>query len=128
MRGRLDGAGRRVRARLGRASPRSAAPAPGDHADLEAAILLARQARRVAARAEERSKAVPELRRQVKELQAEVQEARHLNRRLADLIDVVAHVLLPPSGAEDEVRRRLERFAATLRGDPTGSTEESGRG
>ena len=69
---------------------------------------LARRLRRA-------EKNIDALRRRVAELETEVQEARHLNKRLADIADVMAEVLLP-AGERDEERLRevLSRYDATL--------------
>ena len=56
-----------------------------------------------------------ELRRRVVELEKEVQENRRLNRRLAELMDVVQELLLPVAQRDEELlRERLERYSASL--------------
>lgn len=62
---------------------------------------------------------VAELRERVASLEAEVQECRQLNIRLAELCDVVAELLVP-MGERDEAATAaaLDRFRAEL-GDPT---------
>lgn len=65
---------------------------------------------------------VPTLRQQVRELRGEVerldeelQEARRLNRRVAELTDVVEEVLLPAADRDDDrLRRALDGYAKTL--------------
>jgi len=52
-------------------------------------------------------KRVAELDSEVQELRAEVQETRRLNRRLAEIIDVVQEVLVPAANRDDERLRRL---------------------
>jgi hypothetical protein len=69
----------------------------------------------LAGRLRRAEKNIDALRRRVTELETEVQEARHLNKRLADIADVMAEVLLP-AGERDEERLRevLSRYDATL--------------
>ena len=56
-----------------------------------------------------------ELRRRVVELEKEIQETRRLNRRLAELMDVVQELLLPVAQRDEELlRERLERYSASL--------------
>jgi hypothetical protein len=51
----------------------------------------------------------------VTELEAEMQEARRLNKRIAELTDVVAEVLLPAGQRDDErIRKALSDYASTL--------------
>ena len=58
---------------------------------------------------------VKQLRARVGELDEEVQEARRLNRRLAELTDVVQELLLPISQRDEErVAEVLERYRAGL--------------
>lgn len=55
------------------------------------------------------------LRRRLETVESELQEARHLNKRLAEISDVVAEVLLPALDRDDErVRAALARYDATL--------------
>jgi DNA repair exonuclease SbcCD ATPase subunit len=55
------------------------------------------------------------LRRRVAALEKEVQEARHLNKRLAEITDVVAEVLLPAEDRDEErLRALLQRYDAQL--------------
>ncbi len=52
-----------------------------------------------------------ELRRRLDELDEAVQENRRLNRRLAELMDVVEELLLPEGLRDEELlRQRLEGF------------------
>ena len=56
----------------------------------------------------------------VGELEAEMQESRRLQRRVAELTDVVAELLLPLTSRDDaRVRELLERF------EPTSAAEGS---
>ena len=51
----------------------------------------------------------------VKELEAEVQECRQLNLRLAELTDVVQELLVPIAQRDEEkVRRYLDRYSTAL--------------
>jgi DNA repair exonuclease SbcCD ATPase subunit len=55
------------------------------------------------------------LRRRVAELEAEMQESRRLNRRLAELTDVVQELLVPVAQRDEEkLREYLARYAASL--------------
>lgn len=62
-------------------------------------------------------RAVPHLEARLRELEAEVQEAREVNLRLAELMDVVAELLLPVAQQDrarvDEV---LARYHASVGG------------
>jgi hypothetical protein len=59
------------------------------------------------------------LRHRVKALEVEVQELRQLNRRLADVVDVVSELLVPALDRDDErVAAALER----LRAEESGSS------
>jgi hypothetical protein len=56
-----------------------------------------------------------DLNKRVAALEREVQEARRLNRRLAELMDVVQELLLPVAQRDEELlRERLERYSASL--------------
>lgn len=58
------------------------------------------------------------LRHRVKALEVEVQELRQLNRRLADVVDVVSELLVPALDRDDErVAAALERLRAEESGD-----------
>jgi hypothetical protein len=55
------------------------------------------------------------LSKRVDELEAEVQEARRLNRRLAEISDVVEEVLVPAANRDDErLRRLLDEYSKRL--------------
>ncbi len=55
------------------------------------------------------------LRHRIEELESEVQENRRLNRRLAELTDVVQELLIPISQRdEDKLRERLEKYSESL--------------
>lgn len=56
---------------------------------------------------------IAELRTRVEQLEEEVQEARRLNRRLAELLDVVEELLVPIS-LRDEEKVRAFLDAQTL--------------
>jgi SMC interacting uncharacterized protein involved in chromosome segregation len=54
-------------------------------------------------------------RRRIEELEQEVTEARRLNRRIAELTDVVQELLVPVADRDDErLRERLDGYADTL--------------
>lgn len=58
---------------------------------------------------------VHELRHEVELLKDEVQESRRLNRRVAELTDVVEEILVPAADRDDErMRRALDKYAQTL--------------
>jgi len=55
------------------------------------------------------------LRERVADLEAEMQECRQLNRRLAEITDVVAEVLLPAEQRDEErLRTLLTNYETTL--------------
>ena len=55
------------------------------------------------------------LRRRVSELESEMQEARRLNRRLAELTDIVQELLVPLAERDEaKVREYLDRYSASL--------------
>ncbi len=59
------------------------------------------------------------LRQRVAELEAEVQECRTLNLRIAELADVVVELLVPLADSDDpRVAEVVERYRASLH-DPT---------
>lgn len=59
--------------------------------------------------------ALDRLRERVAELEREVQECRRLNRRLAELMDVVQELLLPLAQRdEDRLRTAIDRFTTSL--------------
>lgn len=54
-------------------------------------------------------------RHRIATLEDEVQEARRLNRRIAELTDIVEEVLLPAADRNDErLRQALDTYAETL--------------
>jgi hypothetical protein len=56
-----------------------------------------------------------ELRRRVRTLETEMQEARRLNRRLAELTDIVQELLVPLAQRDEEkVNQYLDRYSSTL--------------
>lgn len=58
---------------------------------------------------------VAALERRVTELEAEVQESRRLNVRVAELLDIVEELLVPISLRDEEkVRAYLERHSSSL--------------
>jgi hypothetical protein len=58
---------------------------------------------------------VDRLGRRVKAVEGEVEEARRLNRRLAELTDVVQELLVPLSQRDEaEAQRVLDRYSAGL--------------
>jgi hypothetical protein len=74
-----------------------------------------RASRRPAGAHFRRGPGVAELRRRVAELESEMQEARRLNRRLAELTDVVQELLLPLSQRDEaKVHEVLDRYSASL--------------
>ncbi len=55
------------------------------------------------------------LRKRVAALESEVQESRRLNRRLAELTDVVQELLLPVAQRDNEtLRKRLEKYSTSF--------------
>ena len=60
-------------------------------------------------------KQIANLRKRVQRLEDEVQEARQLNRRVAELADVVQELLVPAADRDDEeVRQRLDEYRKSL--------------
>ena len=58
---------------------------------------------------------VDALRRRLDEAEKEIQEARRLNRRLAELTDVVQELLVPIAQRDEEkVRKYLDQHSAIL--------------
>jgi hypothetical protein len=58
---------------------------------------------------------VAELERRVAELEAEVQECRNVNLRVAELTDLVTQLLVPlAAGDQAAVRELVERYHASL--------------
>lgn len=67
------------------------------------------------ARLDEHDERLNALRQRVAVLEAEVQENRELNRRLAELTDVVTELLVPVSQRDDEkVDALLEQYRTNL--------------
>jgi hypothetical protein len=66
-------------------------------------------------RARMQAEGVDDLRRRVAELEVEVQECRQLNRRLAELTDVVQELLLPVAQRDEErIDAVLEKYSRGL--------------
>jgi hypothetical protein len=60
-------------------------------------------------------KDIDALRRRVAAVEQELQEARQLNRRLAEIVDVVAEVLLPAEQRDEErLRAILAKYDESL--------------
>jgi hypothetical protein len=58
---------------------------------------------------------VATMRRRIASLEQEVQETRQLNKRLAEITDVVAEVLLPAEQRDEErLRSVLEKYESSL--------------
>ena len=58
---------------------------------------------------------VAQLRASVAELDEEMQEARRLNRRLAEITDIVQELLLPGDQRDEALlRERLDSYASSL--------------
>jgi prefoldin subunit 5 len=58
---------------------------------------------------------IRELRARVRRLEAEVQECRALNARLAELTDIVTELLVPMAARdEDKLAELLERYRASV--------------
>jgi transcription initiation factor TFIIIB Brf1 subunit/transcription initiation factor TFIIB len=56
-----------------------------------------------------------ELRRRMAEVEREIQESRRLNRRLAELTDIVQELLVPVAQRDEaKVREYLDRYSASL--------------
>ncbi len=59
--------------------------------------------------------ALDDLLRRVAELEEEVQESRRLNRRVAELTDIVQELLVPLAQRDEEkLREYLDRYSASL--------------
>lgn len=66
-------------------------------------------------RLEQAEKKIAALQRRTAALEQEIQEVRHLNKRLAEITDVVAEVLLPAEERDEErLRALLGRYDAGL--------------
>jgi hypothetical protein len=62
-----------------------------------------------------RNPELTQLRRRVRKLEDEMQEARRLNRRLAELTDIVQELLVPLSlRDEDKIDEYLQRYSSSL--------------
>jgi uncharacterized protein DUF6752 len=62
-----------------------------------------------------RAPAIHDLRKRVAELEAEVQECRQLNLRLAELTDIVTDLLVPLArGDEAGVRETLAKYQGSI--------------
>ncbi len=62
-----------------------------------------------------RAPAALDLRRRVAELEAEVQECRQLNLRLAELTDIVTELLLPVAARDEEkLAALLEKYRQSV--------------
>lgn len=95
MKKRARAVARRVRDRF------AASPSGADQPGLQRRV--ARQDREIKA-----------LRRQVAELEAEIDETRRLHQRVAELTDAVAELLVPAVDRDDaRVQKALETFAKT---------------
>ena len=58
---------------------------------------------------------VAQLRRRIRRLEHEMQEARRLNRRLAELTDIVQELLVPIAQRdEDKVNEYIEKYSSSL--------------
>ena len=67
------------------------------------------------ARWKQAQKDIDALRRRVAVVEQELQEARQLNRRLAEIVDVVAEVLLPAEQRDEErLRAILAKYDESL--------------
>jgi hypothetical protein len=67
------------------------------------------------ARWKQAQKDIEALRRRVAAVEQELQEARQLNRRLAEIVDVVAEVLLPAEQRDEErLRAILAKYDESL--------------
>ncbi len=66
-------------------------------------------------RGRSRDSELVELRRRVADLEDEMQESRRLNRRLAELTDIVQELLVPLAQRDEEkVREYLDRYSNSL--------------
>lgn len=53
--------------------------------------------------------------RRIAALEAEVQETRRLNRRVAEITDVIEELLVPDAERDDEqLRRTVQKYAETM--------------
>ena len=66
-------------------------------------------------RVERAEKQLRALRRRVVQLEQEVLESRQLNKQVAEMIDVIAEVLLPAGARDDQrIHELLKRYDASL--------------
>lgn len=76
--------------------------------------LRQRAVRRVA-EAAATSEPIDELKKRIAVLEAEVQENRQLNVRIAELVDLVAELLLPVASQDPEkIKAATDKFARSL--------------
>lgn len=76
---------------------------------------LAKLSRTKAGRAVSSKGEIDELRRRIRVLENEMQEARRLNRRLAELTDIVQELLVPLAQRdEDKVDEYVRRYSSSL--------------
>ena len=71
------------------------------------------------------TKQVADLNKRVDGLNADMMEHKQLNRRVADLTDVVSQLLLPGS-SEEQFRARLAAYLDSLEGGPVAPPTASG--
>jgi hypothetical protein len=58
---------------------------------------------------------IDELRGRVAELESEIQESRRLNRRIAELTDIVQELLVPAAQRDEKMMREyIDRYSASL--------------
>jgi hypothetical protein len=73
------------------------------------------------------ARVAPRLEQRIRELEAEVQECRQVNLRLAELMDVVAELLLPVAQQDPErVEELLARYHASVGGSAPPSAGSTG--
>ena len=88
-------------------------------------MALSRQARELARVARQ----APQLEQRVRELEAEVQECRQVNLRLAELMDVVAELLLPVAQQDPaRIEQALARYHASVGGPAPSADPPVGEG
>lgn len=101
VRQQLKTAGRRLAERLAPTVMASISDVPRLRAEV-------RQAQQRATKATQQTRA---LRNRVERLEAEIQEARRLNRHVAEVTDIVQEVLLPAADRDDErLKEVLTRY------------------
>ena len=72
------------------------------------------------------ARTAPRLEQRIRDLEAEVQECRQVNLRLAELMDVVAELLLPVAQQDPaRVEELLARYHASV-GGPAPSRDDEG--